>query len=1278
MVDISDAEMERWFNEEFLPNSPEVRDRWDSFSDERKAARMRTEIEKERARRTEEENARNGAAQTEQNTDSATREDMPTGGDNQENTDNAPAPNEQPRENATETPTSNYNSDEWQQLLSGENTEFLSTAPMQKGIDREVLRGMNKLPQNFDSLDFEHQQSAINTAKADLKPEEVQQFNEREVELKKAIAEQYPPKRLVDTSKQLEEAEKHVRDDNVKQSMANTRAAIMETMIGNINRFANGETVVDQSNIADVYDGSMEMYQYVEEKNPKDDALKQKLKTCRGKMIEKIEQYDVEHGFVTVDEKGNKQSLSPKDAAEINATFLRAQKQCQDDEKFNPIKTTSSDGKLVSTESLWSAVEFSDEAKREELIGSFNEAVKEKAARSVAVKNKGAKGEDLDKALQGEIDVAFSEEFNRMIVTNETAKFAEAEAQKHQKDPSYEPQPYPADRAGADVQNAFNTILSGKKYKVDNKAVVTGFAHHTNEGFGYLNRLGSKIGKETNAVGHMAEGLRKLDNTCIKRFDPYYSIAKTQAKAIKGNIGRQALNQLARYGSSFIPGGNLLYAGYVGGQAAWRLGTKYRRLKKEAKANNRAFSGWKFLKDHAGEIATSAAATVAAGLGGGMAAGLLGKASMAIGSATNFIKTFKRQREKGETWKKSLGVAAFSVACSAASAIGTSAALGYGMHETGLDVQGHHNETVTDHNRIEELKNTAPEKLEEMGIVREHGVDPNAEGAFKVSDGKAGFETRDYSAEELKYAEMRNDGVRYSEYLDKQWVHHDYQDHNSSDPLAHSEDAHQNAIQALDKLAETHKDMSSYVDGKFESNSEMLLYKLYQANVLAPNPDAVSDSGQPIGEVLSATDKEGNVVNYQDVFQKALRGEELTETDYQVIHKVEDHIGGQLSVDENGNTTLNDVGKIKDFDHTGDGSRPVDSYNKDADPGYEPNQHPAEDPIYDRFVENKTDYREVLPFVVVHDNQGENRSLAQRVGANPRDLAEQAKKRVKDRQKDQAPTPVPAPVRQENQDKVPVATPVTKQEEKSGYDKLLADEYKIMYGVEPKVVDSKDPSEHRQYQHWINYNNRVDEERKAKYPDNKVDMYDFLTERRQKLDKTIEDAKAAKINVAGRSLEGSEVAKDYAKHQDNPGMSAVICGARESLMQSNLTSQNYNDKLTLSHFTEYVGHYAQSDEFVSDGTRDIQQNPQKNMKRDIVDEKANPNKSYLVLDLNDYYLGSKDRKPYECFNVDPKKAEGQGVKTDRCNVQDVMKAMRRISLKHPKNPSMVKNNQETR
>ena len=53
MVDISDAEMERWFNEEFLPNHPEVRDRWDSFSDERKAARIRSEIAKERTRRTE-------------------------------------------------------------------------------------------------------------------------------------------------------------------------------------------------------------------------------------------------------------------------------------------------------------------------------------------------------------------------------------------------------------------------------------------------------------------------------------------------------------------------------------------------------------------------------------------------------------------------------------------------------------------------------------------------------------------------------------------------------------------------------------------------------------------------------------------------------------------------------------------------------------------------------------------------------------------------------------------------------------------------------------------------------------------------------------------------------------------------------------------------------------------------------------------------------------------------------------------------------------------------
>ena len=206
MADMSDAEMNELFEREYLGN-PVLRARYDSYNEERKAETRRAWI----ARRREgiaEEDARAQAqadtnAQTEQNTDTATREDMPTGGDNQENVDNAPAPTEQPRENAAETPTSNYNSDEWQQLLSGENTEFLSTAPMQKGIDREVLRGMNKLPQNFDSLDFEHQQSAINTAKADLKPEEIQQFNEKEVELKKAIAEQYPPKRLVDTSKQL-------------------------------------------------------------------------------------------------------------------------------------------------------------------------------------------------------------------------------------------------------------------------------------------------------------------------------------------------------------------------------------------------------------------------------------------------------------------------------------------------------------------------------------------------------------------------------------------------------------------------------------------------------------------------------------------------------------------------------------------------------------------------------------------------------------------------------------------------------------------------------------------------------------------------------------------------------------------------------------------------------------------------------------------------------------------------------------------------------------------
>lgn len=1250
MEDISRDALEKWFREEFLPNTPSLNDEWDSLSEDRKLRRMEREIERERNRRIDTEAGNRlsqrlteGAEIPEDQRESilndirqeviaenetkqenrATREHDQT---STNETGRTPVNNDRPNETNTETiERPGFTSDEWQQLINGNETRFLSEQNFRRGIDIVVLEGMGKLPNNFSSLSPEEQQDTIDRIKNELTPEERQQFNDKDRQAKKDLLEVYPPKRLVDTDKWLEDAQNRAENDTLKQQIADSRKVIMDTMVNKIDAYAKGETVVDQSNIADVYDGANLMFDYVEERTDSD-KVKNDISVSRGKLEDEINKYDETNGF---------SGLTEDNAAEINETYTRAVKQSE--------KTQNPPEQYAS---IWNSIELSDESKREKLISSFDEAVLKQAAQKAAVKHKDAKGKELDEALKEELDAAYVEQLGALVINNEM--------QKHSGDKNYTPE-----RAQKDAADAIKSLQSGQKYKVDNKAFVGNFAAYTNDRMGWLNRLGTKIGKKAPVLGNMYNGIKKFDDTCIKRFDPLYGQTKSFLGAVRGNMARQALNQVVRHGCQLIPGGNIVYGSYVAGQAAWRLATKYKREKAEAKKNGQKYSGWKFLRNHVGEITASAMLSVGAFIPGGNAALGLGSAAVAMG--TSAIKTFKAARKKGNGFWKSIGKSISSIGASAGTAVTSSLLLGEAVKVSGLNDftaeyfketvpageydpnDSHYSQSpVTDQAKIDELRQMDDKQLAESGHIYQNGVDKTAEGAFLVQEGKEGFTTRDYTQEELDFAKHRMEnvldpddthtgGTRYSEHLGHDWTDKSYADNPN---------AYDNAVKSIDELAKSHHDMSSYVDGEFKSNSDMLLYKLYQANVLAPSADALADNGQPIGEVLSYTDENGNTTNYQDVYQKVLNGEKLNESDYEVLHKVEDHVGGQH---EDG---VNDMGKLKNFDNLGNGGNP-DSYNANADVGYELNEHPGQEEIYGRFVELNHDPRsDFIPFGMVFDNQERpaQTAMKERIGANGKTKEEiaAAKERIVKKKQEHSDVVVPKVPVAQIETKTPVAnidakTPVAflevkqpkeeeHKEEKPGYGKLLADEYKILYGVDPQVIDSDKPSEHRQYQSWINYNNRVDAERQATGRD--IDMYDFLTERRQKLDDVIaKQTVASNLNVAGQQLIGSEVAKDYEKHKDNPGMAAAIQGARQSLMQSNLTSKNYNETITLSHFTDYVGHYVTSDRLAADGTRDLAQNPV--LKRDLFNASEGSKSEYTVVDLNDYYGTGKHTLPPE-------------------------------------------------
>jgi len=1258
MAELNDRDLEKWFNEVFLPNNPTIRDRYEgeNLSEDAKYSLRMQIIETEKNRRIDEEIdarmatlAENGENIPQEQTE-ATREQIRTEIENEINEENRRLDNND-QEVVYETVTNTteragYTSDEWEQLFTGDNTRFLNEKDFLRGVDVVTLDEMGKLPANFSSLSNDEKSDTIARLKAELTPEERQQFNENENNARKRILEVYPPKRLVDTDKWLEEAQNNTEDDALKQRITNSRQTLMETMESKINAYANDEIVVDQSNIADVYDGAKLMFDYVE-KRSNNDTVKTNIATSRDKLEKEIKIYDENNGF---------SDLSASNSAEIYQAYQRATKSSANTP--NPPEEYAS---------LWNNIEFSDETQRDENIALFNEAALKQAIRNVAVKHKDAKGDKLDTALKDELHAVYTEQLGALIIANEM--------QKNCTNPKYTP-----DMAKTDMEKVIADLQTGKKYQLDNKSLVGNFANYTNDNMGYLNRLGTKIGEKAPVLGSMYDAVKKFDDTCIKRFNPLYGQIRSFGCAVKGNMARQALNQAVRWGTQLVPSGNFVYGSYVAGQAIWRLGTKYKREKEEAKQNGKKLSGWSFLKNNVGEIASSAMLSVGAFIPGGNQALALGASALAIG--TNMIKTYRRSREKGESWLTSLGKSFTSAGASVGTAVVSSLLLGKAIEASGVDDfaanyfaktvpagefdpdnPNYSQRPVTDSDKIEELKGLSDKDLADKGYTFEHTT-KDAEGAFLINEGKEGFTSHDYSQEELQFAEGRNDGIRYSEYLDKQWVHEDYQDLNSTNPLAHSETAHDNAISSLDKLAESHKEMCSYHNGEFVSNSEMLLYKLYQANVLAPNADAMSDSGIPIGEMLGATDANGNLITYQDVFQKVLQGQELNETDYNIICKVEDHVGGQLTFDENGNRILNDMGKIKDFDTLGQGGNP-DSYNANADKGYEINEHEGEQDQYGRFKETTYNGLKDNVFGMVYDNQekGAEKELKERIGANGKQKDEVQEKikhlRKKIHREDEEIIPIPEdqkllPVHEEKEQKY---LPLPKEDEhKRGYGKLLADEYKIMYGVEPKVIDSDKPSEHKQYQHWINYNNRVDAERQATGRD--IDMYDFLAERRATLDKVIADNSASsKITVAGRLYQGSEVSNDYDKHSENPEKSAIIRGARQSLWQSNLSSENYNDVLTLSHFTDYVSHYEKSDILTSDGTRDATLNTP--LKREL--EKASDGSSshYTIIDLNDFYTRGIHTKSDKEIKDYINNSEEQAFKAKQ--------KMQRIAKENPKN-----------
>ncbi len=235
--------------------------------------------------------------------------------------------------------------------------------------------------------------------------------------------------------------------------------------------------------------------------------------------------------------------------------------------------------------------------------------------------------------------------------------------------------------------------------------------------------------------------------------------------------------------------------------------------------------------------------------------------------------------------------------------------------------------------------------------------------------------------------------------------------------------------------------------------------------------------------------------------------------------------------------------------------------------------------------------------------------------------------------KNKVPTKTPEPV---VRDETPIIVPTPPEKPKvqkaprpkeDPNKKLLLDEYKIVYGVEPKT-DGSD-------QAWNKYCERVEAERKVDAPEQ--NMTQFLLLRRERLDKAILDSVPSKSTT---TESGKPLLKDYYTKQmtDSRDRAGVVMEARQSLMQSNLSKDNFANKITLSHFTKYIPHFIKKDSKVADNSRDITLNP------DMKKYYDKPNSDVNIVDLNQYLV---EGKPLEQSTIQGK---GRDARTNMENL----------------------------
>jgi len=146
-----------------------------------------------------------------------------------------------------------YNADEWQQLIDGKDTDFLNAIDFVEGVEITALKAIGKLPDNFSDMTPDERRAVIEA----LSPIEMAKFNGAMNNASQKILETYPPRFMIFLHQRIgeeikaEEAKR--KDSNTIDILKNQLDQLNKAMVNKLEGYDNGDIVIDQTNIADVY-----------------------------------------------------------------------------------------------------------------------------------------------------------------------------------------------------------------------------------------------------------------------------------------------------------------------------------------------------------------------------------------------------------------------------------------------------------------------------------------------------------------------------------------------------------------------------------------------------------------------------------------------------------------------------------------------------------------------------------------------------------------------------------------------------------------------------------------------------------------------------------------------------------------------------------------------------------------------------------------------------------------------------------------------------------------